>query len=132
MFVILLSLFLNLGWAVETDLNIEGEGRFISEEGDSLPFIKEQLLFNSFQDVITKYLKKQGLDSNLFWEKHEQRFDAFFTYIEKELRKNDLSDPKTSAEPSKIEKEVRTKRLERKAQFRPFKYGQSNPIRLFQ
>jgi hypothetical protein len=117
MFVILLSLFLNFGWAVEADLNIEGEGRFISEEGDSLPFIKEQLLFNSFQDVITKYLKKQGLDSDLFWEKHEQRFDSFFTYIEKDLRKNYQSDPKTSLEPSKIEKEVRIKRLERKAQF---------------
>ncbi len=117
MLVILLSLFMNFGWAVEADLNIEGEGRFISEEGDSLPFIKEQLLFNSFQDVITKYLKKQGLNSDLFWEKQDQRFEAFFTNIEKELRKNYSSDPKSNGEPTKIEKEVRIKRLERRAQF---------------
>lgn len=117
-FFIIISLFCNLVIASETDLNIEGEGRFISEEGDSLPFIKEQLLFNSFKDVITKYLKKQDLNSDLFWEKHGQRFENFFKPIEKELRDNySVIEPKTAESLNKLEKEIRIKKLERKAQY---------------
>ncbi len=110
MFLILICTFFNLSWSAPVDFNIEGEGRFISQEGDSLPFIKEQLLFNAFQDVITKYLKRQGLNSELFWEKHDQRFEAFFARLEGDIKK-------ANQDPSKLEKEIRYKKLERKSQF---------------
>ncbi len=117
-FFIILCFFCNFSAAGEFDLKIDGEGRFISEEGDSLPFIKEQLLFNSFQDVITKYLKKQGLNSDLFWEKNNQKFENFFKNIEKDLRNNYLETaPKSPETLEKLEKEIRIKKLERKAQF---------------
>lgn len=117
-FFILISIFCNLAIAGESDFSIEGEGRFISEEGDSLPFIKEQLLFDSFKDVFTKYLKKQGLNSDLFWERHSQRFEAFFKPLEKEIRENFTStETKPGESSNKLEKEIRTKKLERRAHF---------------
>jgi hypothetical protein len=117
-FFILVCLFCNFGAAGESDLKIDGEGRFISEEGDSLPFIKEQLLFNAFQDVITKYLKRQDLNADLFWEKRNQKFENFFKSIEKDLRDSyQKTEPKSSEGLEKLEREIRTKKLERKAQY---------------
>lgn len=117
-FFILLCFFCNFVVAGESDLKFDGEGRFISEEGDSLPFVKEQLLFNAFQDVITKYLKKQDLNADLFWEKHNQKFENFFKHVEKDLRDNfQTIGPETGENLVKLEKEIRVKKLERKAQY---------------
>ena len=118
-FVIIILLFFGQVLCAEgLDLSINGEGRFISEEGDSLPFIKEQLLYNAFQDVITRYLKTQGLDANLFWEKRDKRFDSFIKPIEKEIIENyQTANIKPTDGKLTLENQKRLKKLEKKASF---------------
>ena len=64
---------------------IRGDGRFYAMEDDSLAFVKKQLLFNAFKDIISKELKNEGLSPNVFWEKFEEKFDESFEPVQESL-----------------------------------------------
>ena len=57
---------------------VKGEGRFISKKGDSLTFIKSQLLYSASKDILTKELVSMGLDPAHFWEQYDSKFLASF------------------------------------------------------
>lgn len=95
------------------EVPISGEGRFISQEGDSLGFINNQLLYNAFRDVITKEMKAIGLDSRLFWNNYDEKFAEHFSPTEASLRKNFVNKQgKMSREQrAKYRGQLRRKRL---------------------
>ena len=66
---------------------INGEGHFTSEEGDSLNFIRNQLLSSAFKDILSKELKNLGLDADLFWLRYDQKFNQSFEPTKEKLEK---------------------------------------------
>ena len=66
--------------------NINGAGRFYSKDEDSLSFVKDMLLYNSFRDVLSKKMNCLGMDPDIFWNRIDVKFDAYFRPIEENLR----------------------------------------------
>ncbi len=100
---------------------IAGEGRFYSDDKDSLKFVKRQLLNSAFRDVLSKELKNLGLDEGSFWQKYDEKFLDFFTPIEEQLKVKyglDKSDTSISSQSQKnFQEELRKKRLLLKSKF---------------
>lgn len=98
---------------------IRGDGRFYAMEDDSLAFVKKQLLFNAFKDIISKELKNEGLSPNVFWEKFEEKFDESFEPVQESLTlKYGIEEEDVSAKKKeKFKKELRLKRLKSRGQF---------------
>lgn len=66
---------------------IQGEGHFISQDDDSLQFVREQLLSSAIRDVITRELSAMGLEPNHFWQQFDQSFEDYFRPEVKKLKK---------------------------------------------
>lgn len=97
-----------------------GEGRFYSQKEDSQAFVKQQLLYLAFRDILSKELDKMGLNSKLFWEKYEERFDRSFESIDEELKKKyDLDEfgKGTAKNVVAYKDELREKKLKLKRKF---------------
>jgi hypothetical protein len=114
-FLVLLVLSFNI-FASE---NIKGEGKFYSSDEDSLSFIKEELTFLGFIDVISKRLEENGLNKELFWQKYEEKFAKRFEIIEESYRKKYNIDEKPTAQ----EKENFTKTLRKRKLLEKRKFG---------
>lgn len=113
LFLILISIS-----AFAADNYTKGDGRFYSTDDDSLNFIKEELIYLGFTDVISKKLEEAGLNKELFWQKYEEKFQASFKSIEENLRKKYKIDEDPSAkDKEKFTKEIRRKRLVFKRRF---------------
>lgn len=80
---------------------VEGEGQFESKQEDPLTLVNDQLKYNAFVDVITKELDAMGLNSRLFWQKHQESFEGVFTNVDEELKKKYA----IGEEPSRIQKQ---------------------------
>ena len=93
---------------------IRGEGRFSSQEGDSSSFIKKQLKYQAFKDVITRELYSMNLDPKTFWQHHLDRFEESFQATRKNLQKS-FEQRKLSAK--EYQDALRTKRLAAIAKF---------------
>lgn len=90
---------------------ITGEGRFYAQDDDNLNFVKKQLLFNAYEDIITKQLKELGLDGKLFWQQFNDQFDRSFAPVEQELKVKYLIDQDTE-EAKKLSENDKRKNLE--------------------
>ena len=66
--LVMIILLCSPGLTYGADSFLRGKGRFLSVEGDALSFIKKQLLYKAFRNVIDKKLKLHGLDNKLFWQ----------------------------------------------------------------
>jgi hypothetical protein len=87
MFKILLLCLFSLSVFAKNNY-VKGEGHFYAERGDSLAFIKKQLMTQGFKSVITKELESMGFSANEFWEKYEQKFkEEKMTEIKEKLDK---------------------------------------------
>lgn len=99
---------------------IDGEAKFLAHDGDSVSFIKKQLLSNSFKKVIDQELKIMGLDSVTFWNnynlKFEEHFQAIKETVDSRYKKAEEEEIPASKKEA-YEKEVRYKRLHAKAKF---------------
>ncbi|EQC46573.1 hypothetical protein [Bacteriovorax sp. Seq25_V] len=114
--VILLLLVLN----VYAAKSLEGEGKFIAHDNDSLEFIKKQLLSDAFKKVIDNELKAMGLDYVTFWQNYEQKFNEHFKEIEETVEQKYTAPEGQSLSRQELEKkseELRDKRLTSKAKF---------------
>ena len=86
--IVLICLSILVGYSGDlTASYISGEGTFYSNDEDSLGFLKKQLLFNAFKDVISKEFNVVGLDAALFWEKFDNKFEEYFQPIKDKLEK---------------------------------------------
>ena len=65
---------------------INGEGRFFAQDEDSLTFVKKQLLYSAFRDVLSKEMSAIGLDSGTFWTAYDNKFDGYFEPIKEKLK----------------------------------------------
>jgi hypothetical protein len=74
-FTVLLTLFLSLSLSAATF--VDGEGHFFAKDSDSLSFVKKQLLSSAFRNVMTKELDAMGLDSKLFWQQYDKKFEKY-------------------------------------------------------
>ena len=119
---ILIGLFFAVGilWAAPY---IAGQGRFVSQKGDSLGFIKEQLLYNAFRNVISQELKAMKLNNKKFWENYERQFLQNFRPISDSLKKR-FSDKKGRiGDKKQYKKALRKKKLTSKS-----RYGNLNEL----
>ncbi len=87
---VLLSIVLILGGFLNAQANrskyIDGEGRFVSQDGDGLSFIKKQLLASAFRDILSKEFKTLGLDAEFFWSRYDQKFNESFEPVQEKLK----------------------------------------------
>lgn len=106
---------------------LRGEGRFFSQDQDKLKFVKDQLLYSAVSDLVTKELNIMGLDSNLFWQKYQEKFDHYFAPIKNNLKKKYKIDVEgetpTERERNLYEEVLRKKKLSLKR-----KYGKLHRI----
>lgn len=101
------------------DKYVKGEGKFYSTDDDSISFIKDELIFLGFQDVISQKLQENGLNKDLFWEKLNSQLTTAFKSIEDDLR----SKYKIDENPSRAQKESFAKELRRKKLLFKRKFG---------
>lgn len=93
---------------------VQGQGRFNSTSDDSLSFVRSQLLYRAFRDVLNKELQSMGLDAQAFWQKYESRFQKSFESVENELRSQyglDEGSAVSSSEMQEFKEKLRYKRL---------------------
>jgi hypothetical protein len=116
-FTVLLTLFLSLSLSAATF--VDGEGHFFAKDSDSLSFVKKQLLSSAFRNVMTKELDAMGLDSKLFWQQYDKKFDEYFESIKQSLKeKYKIDDPNTSqVKRGNYQDAMRTRRLRAKATY---------------
>lgn len=116
--VLFLTTTLSLGQAMAQE-SIEGEGRFQSTQEDSLTFVRSQLLYQAFRDVLTKEMRVLGLDGQAFWQKYEERFQSSFDSVRADLvQKYEItSENVTTKQKQDYEKELRAKELMARSRF---------------
>ena len=85
--LLITGLLLICSFCAFASTKVYGEGRFYANDEDSLEFLKKQLLFSAFQDVLTKEFKAMGLDDQIFWQKFDEKFEAYFNPMMEELKK---------------------------------------------
>jgi hypothetical protein len=99
---------------------LDGEANFLSRDGDSLSFIKKQLLSNAFKKVIDIELKQMGLDAATFWENYNAKFEEYFSKIKEGIDEK-YQDKETGEVPEnkqeQYQKVLRVKRLTAKSKF---------------
>lgn len=111
-FLFLMSLT-NFSWSAY--ISIDGEGRFTSTNEDTQQFIKQQLMFKAIADIYNKELKNLGLDSQLFWQRFDEKFESYFSSVITSMRESaKLEGQATNPE---FEKKLRQKRLNLYAKF---------------
>lgn len=116
-FFLLLLTFFYTSYSHSSDF-IKEEGSFISMEGDSGLFIKEQLIHNAFEKVITTELKNMGLDQESFWESFRERFDIEAKKIEEKLGKQfNITDQSEPERLDSYKKTLREKTLSARKKF---------------
>lgn len=117
---VLVALVLSINVSASNDLT-SGEGRFISKDGDSLSFIKKQLLYASVRDIITKELSLMGHSSEVFWAKYNEKFDNYFSSVKDNLDKSygltDESVKLTGKKKERYDNSLRSKKLTLKARY---------------
>ncbi|PIK16708.1 hypothetical protein [Halobacteriovorax sp. JY17] len=120
MITLVLALVLTVNVSAKDDLT-NGEGRFVSRDGDSLTFVKKQLLYAAVKDIITKELSKMGHSSEVFWAKYNEKFDSYFSPIKENLDKSygiTSSETKLSGrKKEQYEDSLRSKKLTLKARY---------------
>ena len=116
-FTVLLSLFISFGLKAATF--VDGEGHFFAKDSDNLSFVKKQLLTSAFRNVMTKELDAMGLDSKLFWQQYDKKFDEYFQSIKLSLQeKYKIDDPNTSKKRrGHYQDALRSRRLRAKATY---------------
>lgn len=83
---LVVSLFIMSSVFGQTDGYVQGEGRFWASDDDSGAFIKDQLVHNAFENVISKELENMGLNKELFWQKYDEKFQNVVQGIEEKLK----------------------------------------------
>ena len=120
MITLVLGLVLTFNVSAQSDLT-SGEGRFVSRDGDSLTFIKKQLIYAAVKDIITKELSKMGHNSEVFWAKYNEKFEDYFASIKENLDKSygiTSSETKlTGKKKERYENSLRSKKLTIKARY---------------
>ncbi|OUR96556.1 hypothetical protein A9Q84_09410 [Halobacteriovorax marinus] len=115
--VLLLVLSFNVSAKDQTNT---GDGRFVSVDGDSLTFIKKQLIYSSFKDLITKELSLMGHSSEVFWTKYNEKFESYFSPIQEKLDKAygvTKETPLTDKKKERYDRVLRVKKLTLKARY---------------
>lgn len=119
---ILLNCLITLSMsAFSADKFVNGEGRFFAQDEDSLSFVKKQLLYSAFRDVLSQEMTAIGLDSATFWTAYDHKFDGYFEPIKKKLKVTYKIDDNT--EVSEAQQEAYRKKLRRKKLTLMAKYG---------
>lgn len=117
---IFFSLFFFFSSPVAFSSSVQGEGQFVAREGDSLSFIKDQLLANAIRDVITRELRTMGLSPDAFWGEYERRFEEFFKQTIEELNEKYGVREGESLRPEReraYQDELRQRRLQARVNF---------------
>ncbi len=102
---------------------VTGQGSFHSKKGDPLVFIKTQLLYSAFRDVISNELKAMKLDQKKFWSNYEQQFSQYFNPIADSLKKRFLDKKGRISKRKEYKIALRKKKLTSKG-----RYGNLNKI----
>lgn len=113
--ILLLALSINFSFAADF---IKGEGRFVSQNDDPHEFVKEQLIYEGFSDIIGKELVNLGLNKDLFWQKYNEELEKNYDVIETQLKAEmKLSENPTPNEKKQFSEKLRMRKLKFKEKF---------------
>ncbi|MBL6991225.1 MAG: hypothetical protein ISR65_15685 [Bacteriovoracaceae bacterium] len=115
--LVMIILLCSPGLTYGADSFLRGKGRFLSVEGDALSFIKKQLLYKAFRNVIDKKLKLHGLDNKLFWQNFDTSFEAYMAPIEINMKER-FEEKFGKKYGVKFNKALRLKKLKLKSTFK--------------
>jgi hypothetical protein len=90
---------------------IEGNGTFISKDGDALGFVKKHLLDDAFKDVVLKELDNMGLNSKIFWDKIEEKFNKRYLPVKEQTEEKYSQLEQNVKNKEKLADELRMKSL---------------------
>lgn len=86
----------------EADDTFTVQSTFTAQEGDAVFFIKSQLIFLSFKQVVSNALKKIGHEPDFFWEHFENDFNEHFLPVQENLEKKYIENLKNPTEYRKV------------------------------
>ena len=98
---------------------VDGEGHFFTQEGDGQSFLKKQLLYSSFRDVLTKEMKNLKLDATNFWIQYDKHFNDHFTQVKENLLKKfyEKNKDQTKLQLKQLRKNIRIREKTARAKF---------------
>ena len=105
----ILTFLLMMSMANAADF-IRGEGKFVSQTGDGHEFVKSQLIYEGFADILSKEMKNLGLNKELFWQKYNEQLEKNYTVITNVL----LGEMKIDADSSARDKKNYSEKLRRR------------------
>ena len=98
---------------------LKGEGTFIAQDGDGYEFVKEQLIHEAIKSILTKELEALGLNSNLFWEKYNERLNSDNEKLEESLKlKFNITEGSSNSQVEAFKRSLRTKKYEKRKTYR--------------
>lgn len=115
----LLFVFWNITILKAQSNYVVGEGRFKSEQNESLGFIKEQLKHEAFLNIISKELDFLQLNADLFWQKYQEKLDDNLSLVDEDLKKRYKigTDQETIKLRDLYVEKLREKRLKKRLRF---------------
>lgn len=118
-FITISLLFTSFVYAQSSDGFVQGEGRFWATDDDSGAFIRDQLVHNAFENVITKELESMGLNQELFWQKYEEKFQSVVDSISEKLKTQYKADtqPLEGERLNSYNKALRERKLKARKKF---------------
>lgn len=106
-FSLILSSSISASWLV-------GKAHFESQEGDSVSFIKEHLIYKATQDIVSQEFEKLGYDNKLFWSRYDEKIsDSKKSLIESLQKRYNVA---KNGESKEYQNEVREKSLKKERQ----------------
>ena len=62
------------------------QSNYRAQDGDAISFVKKELLYRSYKEVITKELKRLKFDANQFWTLYNEEFEKSFAKKKEALK----------------------------------------------
>ena len=96
----------------------KGEGRFLTKDGDSHQFIKDQLIHEGIKSIVSKELEKLQLNKELFWSKYDEKLAERLSKIEEDYKITTKMDESADAKKMvRFKEQLRIKQLKYRRNF---------------
>lgn len=114
LFVLLIS---QVSFALAANFT-KGEGGFLTRDGDSHQFIKDQLIHEGIKSIVSKELETLQLNKDLFWSKYNEKLKERFSKIEEDYRVTTKVDESSDAKKKiRFNDQLRVKQLQYRKKF---------------
>jgi hypothetical protein len=96
----------------------KGEGHFLTKDGDSHQFIKDQLIHEGIKSIVSKELDTLQLNKELFWNKYNEKLNERYIQIEEDYKvTTNITESTDKKKMERFKDQLRIKQLKYRRNF---------------